>query len=166
VNQSASDNAEKQSDGGRRGGDAAALRRAATVQADGEGPTGPQWVHEVKCDGYRIAARIDRGKVQLLTRSGLDWSDKYPQTGKALAALPIKTDYLDGELCGVRADGVTSFEMIQQATDSGTGALVYFAFDLLEVDGDDIAKLPLLERKARLAELLANAPAGVSFSEH
>jgi ATP-dependent DNA ligase len=129
-------------------------------------PTGKLWVHEIKFDGYRIAARIDRGKVQLLTRSGLDWSDKYPETGKALAALPVKTAYLDGELCGVRDDGVTSFELMQQASDSGTGALVYFAFDLLEVDGDDIAKLPLLERKARLASILEKAPAGVSYSEH
>jgi bifunctional non-homologous end joining protein LigD len=66
----------------------------------------------------------------------------------------------------VRADGVTSFELMQQATDSGTGALIYFAFDLLEVDGADFAKLPLLERKARLAKILKKTPAGVSFSEH
>jgi ATP-dependent DNA ligase len=83
-----------------------------------------------------------------------------------LAALPLKTAYLDGELCGVRDDGVTSFELIQQASDSGTDSLVYFAFDLLEVDGEDIAKLPLLERKARLAELLKKPPAGVAYSEH
>jgi ATP-dependent DNA ligase len=68
-------------------------------------PTGDLWVHEVKFDGYRLAARIDRGNVQLLTRSGLDWTEKYPETVKALAALPVTTAYLDGELCGVRADG-------------------------------------------------------------
>jgi ATP dependent DNA ligase domain len=77
-------------------------------------PSGPQWVHEIKFDGYRMAARIDRGKVQLLTRSGLDWTEKYPETAKALAALPLKTAYLDGELCGVRDDGVTSFELISK----------------------------------------------------
>jgi ATP-dependent DNA ligase len=133
---------------------------------DAHAPTGVQWVHEVKFDGYRMAARIDRGHVQLLTRSGLDWTAKYPETAKAIAALPVKTAYLDGELCGVRGDGVTSFELIQQATDSGTGSLVYFAFDLIEVDGEDIAKQPLLVRKARLAKLLKKAPAGVTYSEH
>ena len=76
-------------------------------------PTGPQWVHEIKFDGFRMAARIERGKVQLLTRSGLDWTAKYPATAAAFAKLPVKTAYIDGELCGVRADGVTSFELMQ-----------------------------------------------------
>jgi bifunctional non-homologous end joining protein LigD len=129
-------------------------------------PTGDQWIHEVKFDGYRIAARIERGKVQLLTRSGLDWTEKYPETAKALAWLPVKTAYLDGELCGVRPDGVTSFELMQQATDSVSGALVYFAFDLLELNGVDMSKSPLLARKAQLARILKKAPVGVSFSQH
>jgi hypothetical protein len=71
-------------------------------------PTGSRWVHEIKFDGFRMAARIDTGKVQLLTRSGLDWTAKYPATAAAFAQLPVKTAYIDGELCGVRADGVTS----------------------------------------------------------
>jgi bifunctional non-homologous end joining protein LigD len=66
-------------------------------------PTGAQWVHEVKFDGYRIAARVDRGKVYLLTRSGLDWTAKYPATAAALAKLPVQTAYIDGELVGVQA---------------------------------------------------------------
>jgi DNA ligase D-like protein (predicted ligase) len=131
-----------------------------------QAPAGDQWVHEVKFDGYRMAARIDRGYVQLLTRSGLDWTTKYPETATAMATLPVKTAYLDGELCGVRPDGVTSFELMQQATDSGTGALVYFAFDVLEANGADVAKLPLLERKALLAKILKKPPAGVAYSEH
>jgi ATP-dependent DNA ligase len=93
-------------------------------------PSGPGWVHEVKFDGYRMAARINHGNVQLLTRSGLDWTEKYPETADALAKLPVATAYIDGELCGVRDDGVTSFELMQQATDRGTGALVYFPLDL------------------------------------
>ena len=110
-------------------------------------PTGPNWVHEIKFDGFRMAARLNRGKVQLLTRSGLDWTDKYPATAAALAKLRVKSAYLDGELCGDREDGVTSFELMQQASDAGSGGLVYFAFDLLELDGEDISRLPLLERK-------------------
>ena len=86
-------------------------------------PTGPACVHEIKFDGYRMAARIDRGDVRLLTRSGLDWTQKFPGTAAAFARLPATTAYIDGELCGVRADGVTSFALIQQASDAGRGAL-------------------------------------------
>jgi bifunctional non-homologous end joining protein LigD len=91
-------------------------------------------VHEIKFDGYRMAARIDHGKVQLLTRSGVDWTEKYLATAAALAKLPVKTAYLDGELCGVHSDGVTSSELMQQAPDPGYGGLIYFAFDLIELD--------------------------------
>jgi ATP-dependent DNA ligase len=112
-------------------------------------PTGPQWVHEIKFDGYRMAARIEKGHVQLLTRSGLDWTEKYPMTAAALAQLKVNTAYIDGELCGVRADGVTSFEIMQQVAGSGGGHLTYFAFDLLYLDGEDVARLSLAERKAR-----------------
>ena len=68
-------------------------------------PSGPQWIHEIKLDGYRMAARIADGAVQLLTRSGLDWTDKYPSIAAALAKLKVRSTYLDGELCGVRPDG-------------------------------------------------------------
>jgi bifunctional non-homologous end joining protein LigD len=131
-----------------------------------EAPTGPEWVHEIKFDGYRMAARIDKGRVQLLTRSGLDWTSKYPATAAAFAKLKVKTAYVDGELCGVRADGVTSFELMQQSSEAGYGGLVYFAFDLLELDGANVARLPLGERKKRLADLLKKPPAGIVYSEH
>jgi ATP-dependent DNA ligase len=113
-----------------------------------------------------MAARIDRGKVQLLTRSGLDWTAKYPATAAAIAKLPVKTAYIDGELCAVRPDGVTSFEMMQQASDGGGAPLVYYAFDLLELDGEDVANMTLLERKERLAKILKKPPVGIAFSEH
>jgi bifunctional non-homologous end joining protein LigD len=64
-------------------------------------PSGPQWLHEIKLDGYRMAARVDNGRVQLLTRTGLDWTDKYPSAIAALVNLNVRTAYLDGELCGV-----------------------------------------------------------------
>jgi ATP-dependent DNA ligase len=93
-------------------------------------------VHEIKLDGFRMAARIDKGRVQLLTRTGLDWTDKYSSAIAALANLNLKTAYLDGELCGVDAAGLPSFAQTQAATDGERGArLVYYAFDLLHLGG-------------------------------
>ena len=82
-----------------------------------EPPSGPQWVHEIKLDGYRMAARIDNGRAQLLTRTGLDWTGKYPSVIAALSNLNVKTDYVDGELCGVDDAGSPSFAQTQAASD-------------------------------------------------
>src|SRR5580692_12413555 len=121
-------------------------------------PEGGQWLHEIKFDGYRMHARLDHGVVRLLTRTGLDWTHKYPAIAAAVASIGARQAYLDGELCGVRADGITSFSMIQLASDSGNAAaLVFFLFDLLYLDGEDLGPRPLIERKARLAGLLADA---------
>jgi ATP-dependent DNA ligase len=88
-------------------------------------PAGSEWLHEIKFDGYRMHARLDRGMVRLLTRTGLDWTPKYPAIAAAIASLPARQAYLDGELCGVRPDGTTSFSLIQNASDTGnSGALV------------------------------------------
>jgi DNA ligase D-like protein (predicted ligase) len=130
-------------------------------------PEGEQWLHEIKYDGYRMHARLDRGAVRLLTRTGFDWTHKYPAIAAAVASLEARQAYLDGELCGVRPDGVTSFSMIQLASDSGNAAaLVFFLFDLLYLDGEDIGARPLIERKARLAALLANASSPLHYSDH
>src|SRR6202167_2375976 len=129
-------------------------------------PAGPQWVHEIKLDGYRMAARIDNGRVQLLTRTGLDWTGKYPGTAAALATLNVETAYLDGELCGVDEAGLPSFAQTQAATDGERGvALVYYAFDLLHIGGWDISGLSLVERKALLGALVSNRP-GLQFNGH
>jgi ATP-dependent DNA ligase len=72
-----------------------------------EPPDGSEWLHEIKYDGYRMHARLDRGKAQLLTRTGLDWTHKYPPIAAALSVLPVREAYVDGELCGVRPDGKT-----------------------------------------------------------
>src|ERR1700728_3151146 len=98
-----------------------------------------------------MAARIDNGRVQLLTRTGLDWTDKYPSAIAALASLNVKTAYIDGELCGVDEAGLPSFAHTQAATDGGREVrLVYYAFDLLHLDGWDVSNLRLMERKALL----------------
>src|SRR5215472_2691663 len=130
-------------------------------------PDGTGWLHELKFDGYRMHARLDRGAVRLLTRTGLDWTHKYPAIATAVACLPARRAYLDGELCGVRPDGTTSFSLIQNASDTGNAeALVFFLFDLLHLDGETLTARPLGERKERLRELLSRANALLPFSDH
>jgi ATP-dependent DNA ligase len=129
-------------------------------------PSGPQWLHEIKLDGFRMAARIERDKTKLLTRTGLDWSAKYPSLLTGLAAVRASTAYLDGELCGVGDDGLPNFAETQAATDGTRGVrLVFYAFDLLHLDGRDTAVLPLVERKALLEPIVADIP-GLQFNGH
>jgi bifunctional non-homologous end joining protein LigD len=130
-------------------------------------PEGPEWLHEIKFDGYRMHARLDRTTARLLTRTGLDWTHKYPAIAAAIASLPASQAYLDGELCGVRPDGTTSFSLIQNASDTGNSdALVFFLFDLLHLDGEAFHALPLRDRKERLRELLSDAGSPLHFSDH
>jgi ATP-dependent DNA ligase len=97
----------------------------------------------------------------------VDWTHKYPAIAAALATLPARQAYLDGELCGVRPDGTTSFSLIQNASDTGnSGALVFFLFDLLHLDGEAIAPMPVTERKERLRALLTGASSPLHFSDH
>jgi DNA ligase D-like protein (predicted ligase) len=132
-----------------------------------DAPDGPEWLHEIKFDGYRMHARMDLGDVRLLTRKGLDWTHKYPAIAEALKTLPASQAYLDGELCGVRPDGTTSFDMIQAASEPGNAAaLVFFLFDLLFLDGEDLTGLPLVERKARLPDLLSGTAVSLQYSDH
>ena len=130
-------------------------------------PEGDGWLHEIKFDGYRMHARLDHGAVKLLTRTGLDWTHKYPLIAEAVAALDARQAYLDGELCGVGPDGITSFNIVQLASDSGNAAaLVFFLFDLLYLDGEEFRARPLIERKERLRTLLANAGPCLRYSDH
>jgi DNA ligase D-like protein (predicted ligase) len=130
-------------------------------------PEGPEWLHEIKFDGYRMHARLDRGAVRLLTRTGLDWTHKYPATAAAVSTLPARQAYLDGELCGIRPDGTISFSLIQNASDTGNGeALVFFLFDLLHLDGEAVSQRPVSERKERLRTLLSETATLLQFSDH
>jgi DNA ligase D-like protein (predicted ligase) len=141
--------------------------RPQLTQLAQEAPEGADWLHEIKFDGYRMHARLERGEVRLLTRTGLDWTHKYPALAAAVASLGARQAYLDGELCGVGTDGVTSFATLQAAANAGTtGALALFIFDLLHLDGDDIGALPLIERKARLAALLSDVAAPLQYSDY
>ena len=156
--------------GGRRRAETTALPgwiKPQLTRLVDQAPEGPEWLHEIKFDGYRMHARLDRGTVRLLTRTGLDWTSKYSVIVAALAKLPPRQAYLDGELCGVRPDGTTSFSLIQNASDSGNSeALVFFLFDLLHLDGEAIAPMPVTERKERLRALLSDVGSPLHFSDH
>jgi DNA ligase D-like protein (predicted ligase) len=129
-------------------------------------PSGPQWLHEIKLDGYRMAARIDKGRVQLLTRTGLDWTAKYPSAAAALETINVKSAYIDGELCGVDEAGLPSFAQTQAASDGERGVqVVYYAFDLLHLDGWDLSSLPLTRRKELLEPMVTNK-AALQFNGH
>jgi bifunctional non-homologous end joining protein LigD len=113
----------------------------ATLRA--AAPSGEGWVHEIKFDGYRIQARLDRGKVRLLTRKGLDWTSKFPNVAAAVAKLPARTALIDGEVVIEDAGGVSSFSGLQAALKAGERErFVYYVFDLLHLDGRDLTELP------------------------
>jgi len=132
-----------------------------------DAPDGPDWLHEIKYDGYRMHARVDSGDVRLLTRTGLDWTHKYQPIATALSKLPVEQAYLAGELSGVREDGTISFAITQAASDTrNSDNLVFFLFDLLFVNGEDLTGLPVTERKVRLATLLKDVGPPLQYSDH
>ena len=128
-------------------------------------PTGNDWLHETKYDGYRALLAIGGGDCRAYTRSGLDWTDKFAPVATAAAALPCDSALIDAEICALDADGRPSFGTLQAALQTG-GKLVAFAFDLLERDGEDLADRPLTERKAALAALLAGVAPPLVYAEH
>lgn len=131
-------------------------------------PTGDDWLHEIKFDGYRLQARIDKGKVTLLTRSGLDWTARFgPAIAQALAALSVEQAILDGEIVVEGAGGASDFGALQADLSAGRDNRFRFvAFDLLYRDGQDLRSVALLERKQALQALLADTTDPLRFSEH
>jgi bifunctional non-homologous end joining protein LigD len=131
-------------------------------------PSNDGWVHEVKFDGYRIQARLDHGKVRLLTRKGLDWAEKFPNVAEAVAQLPADTALIDGEIIVENERGIASFSSLQaDLRDERSDRFVYYVFDLLHCDGRDLTRLPLVERKAELEKLVGKHGAGpIKYSEH
>ena len=120
-------------------------------------PSGDGWAHEIKFDGYRLQLRVEGGKSRLLTRKGLDWTDRFSAIAKAGAPLP--DGIYDGEACALDPAGAPDFPALQAAlSDGDTDDLVYFAFDALFAGGEDLRPLPLRERKARLKTLCEALP--------
>ena len=130
-------------------------------------PDNPAYVHEAKFDGYRLQARIDHGEVQLLTRKALDWADKFKPVADALSRLPADTALIDGEVV-VEKNGVSDFSSLQDALKNKKDSFVYYAFDLLHLDGTNLRDEPLTERKAALKQLLKNASDDsiIGYSDH
>jgi bifunctional non-homologous end joining protein LigD len=134
-------------------------------------PTGPGWVHELKLDGYRMQARIESTRtgtqVQLLTRSGLDWTHRMRPLAAALESIPTKAALLDGEVIVLDEHGISSFAALQAAFQEGARhPLHYYVFDLLHLDGHSLRTLPLIERKELLGQLLEGADETIRLSDH
>jgi bifunctional non-homologous end joining protein LigD len=130
-------------------------------------PSGPGWLHEIKFDGYRIEARLDRGRVQLLTRNRQDWTHRFAPIAEAVAKLPAKSALLDGEVVVENDKGASSFSLLQIALREGqTDRFVYCVFDILHRDGADLTVRPLVERKAVLKELLRGVTDPIRYAEH
>jgi bifunctional non-homologous end joining protein LigD len=126
-------------------------------------PSGSGWVHEVN-DGYRLIERRDGDAVRLFTRRGYDWTGRYPAIASAAAKIRAQSFTLDGEAVLAGADGVAVFDALHRrgrVTDA-----ILQAFDLLELDGEDLQPLLLGQRKPRLARLLARAQAGIALNDH
>jgi bifunctional non-homologous end joining protein LigD len=138
------------------------LALEATTPPDADG-----WLHELKLDGYRIQARKDGTKVQMLTRSGLDWTHRIPTVAQAVAALPVAKITLDGEVVVLGEDGTTNFADLQASFQEGaSNPLTYFCFDLLHIDGRNPRDLALRQRKTLLADILDGQTGIVRYSEH
>jgi bifunctional non-homologous end joining protein LigD len=135
-----------------------------------EPPEGDEWLHELKFDGYRIQARLDAGTVTLWSRNAKDWTAALPTVAEAVGRLPCRQALIDGEAAVLLPDGTTSFNALQNAMEQHTEArLVYFAFDLLYLDGYVVTSAPLGERKAALGHLIERAgPAAepIRYSDH
>jgi bifunctional non-homologous end joining protein LigD len=127
-------------------------------------PSEPNWIHEIKHDGYRLMARRDPVGIRLLTRNGHDWSPRYPLIVQAVNALRLRSCLIDGEAVCCNDDGLAVFQKLRQRPNDPRVFL--YAFDLLELDGADLRREPLEVRKATLASVLRSCRPGLRLNEH
>jgi bifunctional non-homologous end joining protein LigD len=132
-----------------------------------EVPQGDEWIHEIKYDGYRALCEIRDGEARLITRHGKDWTDRFAPVAREAGKLPASQAILDGEVVVLEPDGTTSFQSLQNAlAENRQDDLVYFAFDLLYLDGYDLRRSPLLARKQALDGLLAGRAGAIRMGDH
>jgi bifunctional non-homologous end joining protein LigD len=130
-------------------------------------PEGDDWIHEIKYDGYRTELLIQGGECQAFTRRGFDWSAKYPTIVKAAAALPVKSAIVDGEAIVLDEKGMTDIGALRSAMRWQPERLIYVAFDLIHLDGEDLRFRPLVERKAKLEQIVGAAGNDIiQYSQH
>jgi ATP-dependent DNA ligase len=127
-------------------------------------PSGGEWLHEIKHDGFRVIARKKGNRVKLYSRPGNDLTDRFPLIVEALAKLRSQSCIIDGEAVACGDDGISSFDRIRYRRHDASVFL--YAFDLIELEGDDLRREPLAVRKATLASLLTHASTGLRFNEH
>jgi bifunctional non-homologous end joining protein LigD len=129
-------------------------------------PAGKNWIHEIKYDGYRIQALLERGQARVLTRNGYDWSDRYPSIIRAASHLPCKSAIIDGEAILPDGDGASDFEAFQSAIRDNPHSIILYAFDLMHIDGTDLRQESLSKRRSILKELIGeNEESRIQLSE-
>jgi ATP-dependent DNA ligase len=135
---------------------------ALPIKAD-KVPVGPDWIHEIKYDGYRMMLIRKADSVRLVTKGGINWTDRFPLIVETARKLRTQHFVLDGETVVLRDDGVPDFAALHSGWHDKTAQ--FYAFDMLEGDGEDYRKLPLADRKANLARLLATSGAGIFLAQ-
>jgi ATP-dependent DNA ligase len=126
-------------------------------------PSGPGWLHEIKHDGFRILARRDGASVRLITRHGNDFTARFPLAATAVTALPARSFLIDGEAIVTNASGLAVFDLIRRKRHGDDAVLI--AFDLIELDGEDLRRSPIEHRKRKLAKLARSAHPGIVLNE-
>ena len=116
-------------------------------------PVGNKWIHEIKYDGYRTLFAVGGGAAKAYTRSGLDWSHRFAPLLAEAITLDVGSALIDGEAVVVDDQGRSSFQKLQSALKGDPGSIVYYAFDLLSLNGEDLTGVPLIERKEKLRGL-------------
>ena len=129
-----------------------------------EPPAGPGWIHEIKHDGFRIIARRDAAGVRFITRNGYDLASRFPLAATAIAVLPVRSCVVDGEAIAVDENGLSVFDLIRYRRQDH--AVTLCAFDLIELDGEDLRREPIEVRKRTLKGLLRRAHPGIVFNQH
>lgn len=129
-------------------------------------PAGDRWIHEMKYDGYRTLVAVGGGEARAYTRSGLDWSGRFPSILSDARQLKVQSALIDGEAVVLDPEGRSNFQKLQGALKGAPASIDYFAFDLLELNGDDLTSLPLFERKAKLKSILPAKGTHIRYSDH
>ena len=119
-----------------------------------EPPSGNEWIHEIKHDGFRTMLAIDNGKARAFTRNGYDWTDRYAPVVRACDSFGCRSALIDGEIVVEDTNGVSDFDSLPSAIRYHPDRLVFYAFDLLHLDGQDLRQRELVERRARLSEII------------